>query len=152
RPSGVSAPPVGKWPTVTSLPGGRSRRPLPVRCSAGPMRPPPPALAASATPPPTPAIRPSTDIGRRRRRKGWSAVELGQQLLDARGDRIAGDPDLVELAPLGILELPVEVALAGDEGTGVATTHRHDHVGRGREVGGETLRPMVGDVDPELGH
>jgi hypothetical protein len=52
----------------------------------------------------------------------------------------------------GILEVPVDVALAGDVGAGVAAAHRYDDVGLLCEFAGETLGAAVGEVDVELAH
>jgi Major Facilitator Superfamily len=55
-------------------------------------------------------------------------VELLDELVHATGDVVARGADLIDRPPLGIGQLPIEVALAGDERAGVAAPHRHHHV------------------------
>jgi MFS family permease len=79
-------------------------------------------------------------------------VELVDKLSDQAGDLIAGRADLVKRAALGIGQVPVDVALAGDERARVAAAHRHDNIGLDGELGREPLRASVRQVDPELAH
>ena len=59
---------------------------------------------------------------------------------------------LVERLAGGVGEVPVDVALAGDEGALVAAAHRDHDVGLCGELAGEQLRGAVGEVDAELAH
>src|SRR5690606_33368956 len=52
----------------------------------------------------------------------------------------------------GVVELPVEVALAGVVRAGVAAAHGDHDVGGLDGVAGERLGKLGGEVDPELGH
>src|SRR5205807_7909146 len=54
--------------------------------------------------------------------------QLCRQLTDADVDGIADHPHLLKGSSRGVVELPVEVALARIQRTGVATAHRDDHV------------------------
>src|SRR5205085_863965 len=54
--------------------------------------------------------------------------------------------------PGRVVELPVEVLLAGDDRTGVAAPHRDHDVGLPDRVVGQELRPLGGEIDVELGH
>jgi hypothetical protein len=51
-----------------------------------------------------------------------------------------------------VVELPVDVALARDVGAGIATAHRHDHVGPLRVSAAEPAGDAVRDIDVELAH
>src|SRR5680860_1354426 len=53
-----------------------------------------------------------------------ACVELGGQRRDTTRDVVADPAHLLEGKPLGVLEIPVDVALAGDVGTLVAAPHR----------------------------
>src|SRR5262249_12412281 len=52
----------------------------------------------------------------------------------------------------GVGKLPIEVALPGDDGAGVAASHRDHDVGLAHGVVGQTLRRLRGDVQPHLRH
>ena len=60
--------------------------------------------------------------------------------------------DGVEGLPGGVVEFPVLVAFAGEEGAGVAAAHGDDDVGGLDGFGGEDLRGVGGDVDADFGH
>lgn len=65
--------------------------------------------------------------------------ELAHQLFDATTDIVADGPYGVDALASGVVELPVFVALSGEERAGVATTHG-DHDVRGlHRLGGEDL-------------
>src|SRR6187402_2734699 len=67
-------------------------------------------------------------------------------------DLVADLADALERLAVRVVELPVDVALPGDEGAGIAAAHRHHHV-RPLGVGAvELARDAVGDVDAELAH
>ena len=71
---------------------------------------------------------------------------------DALGDLVAGRADLLERAAPWVGELPVDVALAGDVGAGVAAAHRHHHVRLLGQLARQEPRPAVGEVDVQLAH
>src|SRR5690606_6630475 len=52
----------------------------------------------------------------------------------------------------GVVELPVLIALAGEDRAGVAASHRDHDVGLPHGIGGESARCVCGDVDSLLGH
>jgi Co/Zn/Cd efflux system component len=79
-------------------------------------------------------------------------VQLVGELADALRDVVAGGADRLERLALGVGELPVEVALAGDVGTGIAAAHRHDHVGVLGQLARQALGRAVGQVDFQLAH
>src|SRR5439155_22641892 len=54
--------------------------------------------------------------------------------------------------PLWVLQLPVLVALAGEERTGVAATHRDHHIRGPERLVGDRLRELLAQVDAELRH
>ena len=54
--------------------------------------------------------------------------------------------------PGRVVELPLEVALAGEEGTGVATAHGDDDIASLDGVGGENFGSLVGEVDTFFAH
>jgi hypothetical protein len=51
-----------------------------------------------------------------------------------------------------VLQLPVQVALAGEDGAGVAATHGDDHVRLADRIDGEGLRRLGGNIDADFGH
>ena len=70
----------------------------------------------------------------------WGALDGGWQERREEGgdspvDLVADESDLFDGLPRRILELPVEVPLAGKDGAGVAASHRYDDVGRFDDVG-----------------
>src|SRR6266540_1428639 len=72
--------------------------------------------------------------------------------MDAPVDLVANRTDDLEVLPRGILELPVDVLLARDHGTRVATAHRDNDV-RPLRVGlVELLRNPVGELGHQLHH
>src|SRR6188472_276738 len=90
--------------------------------------------------------------GEKRRSQRWSVVELADQLDHAALDLVAGGADLLDRAALRVLQLPVEVALAGDVGTLVAAAHCHHHVGP-LGVGRRQLARRPGrQLDSQLAH
>jgi hypothetical protein len=84
--------------------------------------------------------------------RGLAGVELGEQGLDPALDLVPGRPHRLQRLALRVLEFPVEVALAGDEGALVAAAHRHHHVCPFGVLSGQPTRLAVGEVDAELGH
>jgi len=52
----------------------------------------------------------------------------------------------------GVVELPVEVSLAGEEGAGVAAAHGDDDVTGLDRLGGEDLGFLVGEINSFLAH
>ena len=79
-------------------------------------------------------------------------VELLDECSDPLCDVVAGGADLVDRAAFGILELPVDVALAGDVRAFVAAAHGDDDIGLLGELAGELARRAAGEVDAELVH
>ena len=63
--------------------------------------------------------------------------------VDAARDLLAGRAHRVDRLALGVGQVPVEVALAGDVGAGVAAAHGHDDVGVFGELAREWLRAGV---------
>ena len=62
-------------------------------------------------------------------RAGCSLQDLiGEQRVDAAGDVIADRADLVKRTALGVGQVPLDVALAGDVRALIAAAHRHDDV------------------------
>src|SRR5690606_6847376 len=78
--------------------------------------------------------------------------EFAYQLLDACTDVVADGADRVDSLTCRVVELPVLVALPGEERAGVAAAHRDDDVRGLHSFGGENLRGFGGDVYAELGH
>ena len=78
--------------------------------------------------------------------------DLRDQGLDAGPDLVADRAYGVHALAGRVVELPVLVALAREDRTGVAAAHRDHHVGLPHRVGGEQLRRTGGDVDAVLGH
>src|ERR1044072_2587220 len=78
--------------------------------------------------------------------------ELVQELPDALFDLIADRSDRFDVLARGILELRVEVALAGEERARVAAAHGDDDVGGAHDLVGPRLGELVCDVDADLGH
>ena len=67
-------------------------------------------------------------------------------------DLVADGPDGVDALAGGVVELPVLVALAGEERAGVAAAHGDDDVGGPDDLVGPGLGVLAGDVDADLGH
>lgn len=57
--------------------------------------------------------------------------EIGDELSHELVDLVADDPAGGDVAASGVAELPVEVALAGEERAGIAAAHRDRDVRRG---------------------
>ena len=89
------------------------------------------------------AISSVSTLGAARRavRRGWAGSGNVEQLFDESFDQlidlVADDPNSSDRLAGGVVELPVEVALAGEVGAGVAAAHRDDDVGGGDGVVGE---------------
>ena len=82
---------------------------------------------------------------------GWPApVQAGLVLVDVVSVVMAAD--FVERPAGGVLELPVDVALAGDVGALVAATHGDDEGGRLHVVLVELERHVAADIDANLAH
>jgi hypothetical protein len=54
--------------------------------------------------------------------------QVGDERTDAGVDVVADAPDDLERLAGGVVELPVEVALAGEDRAGIAAAHRDDDV------------------------
>src|SRR4051794_35130515 len=79
-------------------------------------------------------------------------VDLGDEPLDKTLDLVADGADRIHALAGRVVELPVEVGLAGEVRAGVAAAHGDDVVGSLGCLRCEDLRFLVGDVDPQLGH
>src|SRR5690606_28325554 len=78
--------------------------------------------------------------------------ELCEQGPDAGVDLVADGSDVVG-GPVGrVGQLPVQVALAGVDGAGVAAAHGDHDVGGADGVVGEGLGELFRQVQPDLGH
>ena len=67
-------------------------------------------------------------------------------------DVVADTTDVLQRTSRGVVEIPVDVALAGDVRALVAAAHRHNQVGP-RHVGPvEPVRLACRQVDPDLCH
>ena len=62
-----------------------------------------------------------------------------EQLADTFLDRIPDWPNFGDALASGVVQLPIEIALAGDNRAGVAAAHGHDNIG-----------PAHGLVSPRL--
>lgn len=89
----------------------------------------------------------STEFG-----SGSVGEESGEEGLDAAIDVVADRPDLVHGLSGGVVELPVEVAFAGEDRAGVAAAHRDDHVGGLDGFGGQRFGKFFGQVEPDFVH
>src|SRR5690606_24767258 len=78
--------------------------------------------------------------------------ELAGESLDACSDLIADRTHRLDALPGRVVELPIFVALSGEEGAGVAAAHRDDDVRGLHRFGGKYFRLFCRDVDVELGH
>ena len=81
---------------------------------------------------------------------GWAAGRAAVRRAGAR-TRTSMSSRMARTSPRpsagGVAHLPVEVALAGVDGAGVAAAHGHDDVGGAHDVVGERLRETGGEVD-----
>ena len=78
--------------------------------------------------------------------------EFDDEFLDAATDFIADGAYSIEALPGWVVELPVEVALAGEEGADVAAAHGDDDIAGFDSVGGENLGFLVGEVNAFFAH
>ena len=77
-------------------------------------------------------------------------MEARQQRSDPTLDLVADRSYRSDVPARGVVELPIDVALARDGGTRVAAAHRHDDV-RPLDVGAvESARHALREVDPAL--
>ena len=81
-----------------------------------------------------------------------SVAELRRQLGHPPLDLVASRADLRRRAALGVGQVPVDVALAGDVGALVAAAHRHHDVGPLGVLAAELVRDPAGEVDAQFGH
>src|SRR5664280_2125598 len=65
-------------------------------------------------------------------------------------DVIDDRADFLDGLPGRVFELPVEIALAGIDRAGIATTHGHDDVGLSGRLIVQWFREVLGDVEPPL--
>lgn len=78
--------------------------------------------------------------------------ESGDKFFNAPADFIADRAYSTEALPGRVVELPVKVALAGEEGAGVATAHGDDNIASLDCVGSENLGSLFGEVDTFFAH
>src|SRR5262245_39963216 len=78
--------------------------------------------------------------------------EFGEQLPYPPADLVADRADGTEAEACRIGKVPVEVALAGVDGAGVAAAHGDHHVGGPHLVGRHWLGVLAGDVEADLRH
>ncbi len=78
--------------------------------------------------------------------------EVAQQRLDSAVDLVADDPHLLQWPARRVCQLPVQVALAGIDRTGVSAPHGDHHVSRLDDLVGPRLGELLGDVQADLGH
>jgi hypothetical protein len=74
------------------------------------------------------------------------------RVFDEFADFVADRADGIDALTCRVVEFPVAVVDAGEVGEGVATAHGDDHGGGFYGLGGEDLRMLVRNVDPDLGH
>ena len=81
-----------------------------------------------------------------------SRPEFGDEFLDAATDFVADGAYNIEALPGWIVDLPVEVALAREDGADVAAAHGDDDIAGLDGVSGEGLGFLVGEVDAFFAH
>jgi hypothetical protein len=79
--------------------------------------------------------------------RGGGDVELFDEAADAAFDLVAERADAVEVPAGRVVEVPVLVAGAGEDGAGVATTHGDDDVCGTDDLVGPRFGVLGGDVD-----
>jgi hypothetical protein len=79
-------------------------------------------------------------------------MEFVEEFADAMFDFIADGPDVVDVLAGRVVEISVEISLAGHDRAGVATAHRDDDVSGVDDLIGPRLGVIAGDVDADLGH
>ncbi len=80
------------------------------------------------------------------------SAEVPQEIAYPELDLVTYEPDLLEAAPGGVVEIPFEIALPRIHGTDVTAAHCHDHIGFTDHGIGPELRPTRSNVDPDLAH
>ena len=83
---------------------------------------------------------------------GTLPEEVLCQRPNASVDLIADRSDRFHGKARGVRKVPVEVPLPGEDGTGVAASHRDDDIGGLDGLVGERLGELVGDVHVHLAH
>ena len=79
-------------------------------------------------------------------------LKLGKKLLNAVTYFIADWADSIKSMPGRVVKLPVEVAFAGEEWTGVPTTHDDHDIASLDSVGIENFRFLFGKIDTFFAH
>src|SRR4030095_6078768 len=79
-------------------------------------------------------------------------LKLGEELTDAPFDLVADGAGVFDGLAGGGVEDPVEVALAGEDGAGVAAAHGDDDVGGADDLVGPGFGEFSGDVDAAFTH
>src|SRR5699024_1365508 len=81
-----------------------------------------------------------------------SGGEFGEQAADSAVDVVADGADGLGGLAGGVVEVPVEVALAGEDGAGVTAAHGDDYVGGLDRFGSQGVGKFLGQVQAEFGH
>jgi hypothetical protein len=97
------------------------------------------------------SIRGGTLAGTSRRRGRSALHQLVEQHAGASVDLLDDGPDLLDGLAGGVGEVPVEVALARVDRTGVTAAHGDDDVGAASRLVGERLGELLGHVEPAFG-
>src|SRR5689334_9878233 len=88
----------------------------------------------------------------------WSISGMGEDVHvvekapDAAFDVVTDGPHRGHVEPGGVVDSPVEVAVAGEHGAGVAAAHGDDDVGGAHHLVGPRLGVLARDVDAAFGH
>jgi hypothetical protein len=79
-------------------------------------------------------------------------IEVREKLADPAFDLVADGADVFDCLAGGVVEDPVEVALAGEDGAGVAAAHGDHDVGGADDLVGPGFGELAGDVDAAFTH
>ena len=98
-------------------------------------------------------IDPGPSYPRSRIAMGGGELQFGEEVADAAFDFVADGAYAFDVESGWVVEVvPVFVALAGEDGAGVAAAHADHHVGGPDDLVGPGFGELVGDVDAALGH
>src|SRR5690606_34044491 len=101
----------------------------------------------SRSPPNAPSSSARSWTASRPRPSADPAQQVFQELLDPSLDVVSDRPHLLDWLAGGVVDLPVDVALAGQDRACIPTPHRHHHVGGGESLVRPCPRPMGRYVD-----
>src|SRR6266581_1511602 len=79
-------------------------------------------------------------------------TKLAEQLAYPAFDLVAHGPDGFEALAGGVVEVPVEVPLAGEDRAGVAAAHGDHDIGGADHLVGPGFGELAGDVDAPFSH